>query len=270
MDDLCILKIASYLSKTDLISFTHACTRHYNLISFENSIWKNELQRQGYSLSPVIHDRAARSPIFGCEWKKLFFACTKISINMRFGHYTEIGSQDTVYGEPAVVDGNIFWIDWPALRNCEKENRLAAILNPTLVIYEYNGISKVITPFEVGIPEPFSNGIAVIGDFSIDVDCHERVAILGVDEPDLPIDDDGNEIYPEQQVLLLIFFTKQPQAIFNSFCHSQFFFWKFSAPFCPRGLCLRKPYLALLPRPAHLHVTSYLNALKRKKNSCDT
>jgi len=125
----------------------------------------------------------------------------KISINMRFGHYTEIGTQDTVNGNPTAVGGNIFWIDWPALRNCEKEDRLAAIRNPTLVIYEYNGISKVITPFEVNIPEPFTNGIAVIGDFSIDVDCHERVAILGVDDPDLPFDDDGNELYPEQQVL---------------------------------------------------------------------
>jgi len=32
LDDICVLKIASHLSKADLINFTHVSTRYYNLI----------------------------------------------------------------------------------------------------------------------------------------------------------------------------------------------------------------------------------------------
>jgi hypothetical protein len=195
LDDLCLVKIAKCLPFNDLINLSHASSRFYNLLSEESLIWRKGIEINSLSMSPVIKKRAEESSIAGCEQKKLFFVCQKISTNMRLGRFQAVQPQSCINCEPKIVDDSVFWIDWPELRIARTfKERHIAIASPALTIFEYNGVTKQICSIDFQVPEPFSNGIAFAGQFSFEIDRQKRFAVLVVDEPFRPYDGSGFEL----------------------------------------------------------------------------
>jgi hypothetical protein len=184
LDDLCLVKIGKCLPFNDQINLSHASSRFYNLLSEESWIWRKGIEINNFSMSPVILKRAEDSSIVGCEQKKLFFVCQKISTNMKLGRFQAVQPQSCINCEPKIVDDSVFWIDWPGLRLAKsRKQRRIAIASSSLTIFEYNGVMQQICSIDFQVPEPFSKGIALAGKFSVEVDRRKRFAVLAADEP---------------------------------------------------------------------------------------
>jgi hypothetical protein len=161
-------------------------------------------------MSPVIQKRAEDSSIAGCEQKKHFFVCQKISTNMRLGRFQAVQPQDCLDCEPKIVDDSVFWIDWPELRIARTlEERHIAIASSALTIFEYNGVTKQICAFDFQVPEPLSNGISFAGKFKLEIDRQKRFAVLSVGFG-FPFDDNG---FHPKSPLPLVFDDKRPRKI---------------------------------------------------------
>ena len=54
IDELCLLKIASFLSGPDLLNFSHLNSTCFHLIGSTSDRWSKEIERKKFSVSPAI------------------------------------------------------------------------------------------------------------------------------------------------------------------------------------------------------------------------
>ena len=89
-----LLKIASYLSAADLLSFSHTCSKFFKWISTAEFLWHRKLTAENLTTdSPRLLKKAegleASFPV-GCLSKRIYLMRQRIRQNVRSGNFPKV------------------------------------------------------------------------------------------------------------------------------------------------------------------------------------
>ena len=180
LDDLIIIRIASYLTnKDDLLNFSQVNSRCFHLLNSNSRLWVNLIRCQKISPTTAIERAAQESPFSGCHQKKVYLIGRKVQSNFRRGRCNPIGPpQNSAVVSPIVIGHLVYWLDWPdRFKDVFGHHRQRS----NVLIHEWNGMRRKQRTITVECP----GYLAMFSRLSLKISFKDSVAILIFELPEV-------------------------------------------------------------------------------------